>query len=177
MPVILFKRLIQLVMVFAIAGCVSTTDPSKQSTFERIVAGATGLDEKTLAEMSKALANLKSQTASIEESLDYYRSQLYLVKKNFNRLDLTEKELAQLKIEMTQLETQTKELEQLNNAARRTIQQKNSEIVQRKYDEATIASDIRQLKDKIYTNNQVLAQIKSNHEQSTLLRAKRSLLF
>ena len=81
----LINWLCLLLVSSVMAGCAVSTDPREQGTLERIYASATGLDEKTLIQMQEKLDALDVRAQGIEESIDYYKAQLYLTKKELDK--------------------------------------------------------------------------------------------
>lgn len=97
-----------------VVGCAVSADPTEQSTSDRIWASVSGLDEKTIASMQEKLDGLNSRVKGIDEEVDYYMSQLYLVKKELSSYELTEQQLTDLQLEIEEVEKQTLALNQKN---------------------------------------------------------------
>ena len=139
-----------------VVGCAVSADPTEQSTSDRIWASVSGLDEKTIASMQEKLDGLNSRVKGIDEEVDYYMSQLYLVKKELSSYELTEQQLTDLQLEIEEVEKQTLALNQKNKDSALLIEQKNAQLQEKEGSKDELVEDLRHLDSQI---NSVESQV------------------
>ena len=132
-------------------GCASMqeTDPAKQNTITRIFAGATGMDARTLSIMQSKLDKLEVQAKSIGEDLVFYQSELYAIKKDMNKFELTEKQLASLNDDIKRLEAEAENLDRQNRRNKEMIAQKESDIESKDTEKDKLENEIASINSNV----------------------------
>lgn len=113
-----FNRLMAIGVIVFLSGCATcSTDPSQQSTACRIFAN----DEEVLSDMRNTLQALQQRALGIEQKLEEFNAQLFLINRKKASLELSENELKTLNDEIASLEQATADLESLNQQNKASI--------------------------------------------------------
>lgn len=158
-----------------VVGCAVSADPGEQSTSDRIWASVSGLDEKTIASMQEKLDGLNSRVKGIDEEVDYYMSQLYLVKKELSSYELTEQQLTDLKLEIEEVEKQTLALNQKNKDSALLIKQKNAQLQEKEGSKDELVEDLKQLDSQVGSVESQVGIVSTGIKDIVAMRTRYSL--
>ncbi|WP_218397783.1 hypothetical protein [Alteromonas lipotrueae] len=158
-----------------VVGCAVSADPREQSTSDRIWASVSGLDEKTIASMQEKLDGLNSRVKGIDEEIDYYMSQLYLVKKELSSYELTEQQLTDLKLEIEEVEKQTLALNQKNKDSALLIKQKNAQLQEKEGSKDELVEDLKQLDSQVGSVESQVGIVSTGIKDIVAMRTRYSL--
>ncbi|CAD5260310.1 conserved exported hypothetical protein [Alteromonas sp. 38] len=158
-----------------VVGCAVSADPREQSTSDRIWASVSGLDEKTIASMQEKLDGLNSRVKGIDEEVDYYMSQLYLVKKELSSYELTEQQLTDLKLEIEEVEKQTLALNQKNKDSALLIKQKNAQLQEKEGSKDELVEDLKQLDSQVGSVESQVGIVSTGIKDIVAMRTRYSL--
>lgn len=158
-----------------VVGCAVSADPREQSTRDRIWASVSGLDEKTIASMQGKLDGLNSRVKGIDEEVDYYMSQLYLVKKELSSYELTEQQLTDLKLEIEEVEKQTLALNQKNKDSALLIKQKNAQLQEKEGSKDELVEDLKQLDSQVGSVESQVGIVSTGIKDIVAMRTRYSL--
>ncbi|WP_202941133.1 MULTISPECIES: hypothetical protein [Alteromonas] len=171
----LINWLCLLLVSSVMAGCAVSTDPREQGTLERIYASATGLDEKTLIQMQEKLDALDVRAQGIEESIDYYKAQLYLTKKELDKYSLPQKELDKLRADIESLSAQTQQLEAKNVESVAMIEKRKMQVAQKEGEREALIAGIQDIQSQMGVVEEENSIVSNGIERIAELRARQAL--
>lgn len=170
-----FNKVAAVMLSVMVVGCAVSADPREQSTGERIWASISGLDEKTIASMQEKLDTLNSRVKGVDEEVDYYKSQLFLVKKELSTYELTEQQLADLKQEIAQVEQQTLALDQQNKDSAQLIKNKNAQLREKEGSQDELVNDLKKLDSQVNSVEKQVGIVSTGIKDIVAMRARYAL--
>lgn len=145
------KLLIICICSLLFAGCTSTNDPAKRTTFDIFTDPITGKGAKALAQMEAKLNELDAQAESIGMDILFYQAELDGIKKDLAKLEIPTKELEAINAEIARLENEASTLDDRNRQNKEMVSQRKDDISKSDVEAKQLEGEIDTLNKRVET--------------------------